>query len=89
MFNNSTVGNQIFPVYIYWTKKVIAMAISKSAARLRKLIEKAIEDHKLTREEMDEIINTAAADSHIDKHELALLDQLNQMIENREVKITK
>lgn len=65
------------------------MAISKSAARLRKLIEKAIEDHKLTREEMDEIINTAAADSHIDKHELALLDQLNQMIENREVKITK
>ena len=65
------------------------MPYSKSAAMLRKLIDKAIEDHKLTRAEMDEIINVAGADSHIDKHELALLDQLNQMIENREVKITK
>ena len=65
------------------------MPYSKSAAKLKKLIEKAIEDHKLTREEMDEIINVAGADSHIDRHELALLDQLNQMIENKEVKITK
>ena len=65
------------------------MPYSESASNLRKLIEKAIEDHKLTRAEMDEIINMAGADSHIDKHELALLDQLNQMIENKEVKISK
>ena len=65
------------------------MPYTRSAAKLKKLIEKAIEDHKLTRAEMDEIINVAGADSHIDKHELALLDQLNQMIENKDVKITK
>ena len=63
------------------------MPYSKSAAKLRAMIDKAIEDHKLTREEMDQIINIAGADSHIDKHELVLLEQLNQMIENKEVKI--
>ena len=74
--------------YFYCITNIIReMPYSESAAKLRKIIDKAIEDHKLTRAEMDQIIQIAAEDSHIDKHELALLDQLNQMIENKEVKI--
>ncbi|MDF1570617.1 MAG: hypothetical protein P1P82_03260 [Bacteroidales bacterium] len=63
------------------------MALSESAARLREMIEKAIEDHRITRKEMDLIIHIATEDGHIDPQEQSLLEQLNDMIENREVKI--
>lgn len=63
------------------------MPPSESSQRLRKMIEKAIEDHKLTRAEMDKIIQIAAEDSFIDKHELVLLGQLQEMVENKTVKI--
>jgi hypothetical protein len=63
------------------------MKISESAIRLRKLIDKAIEDHKLTRSEYDMIINEATKDAHIDRHERALLDQLQEMIENKSIKM--
>jgi len=56
--------------------------ISESAARLKERIEKAIEDHKITHAEYDEIIHIAAEDGHIDPHEQALLRQLQEMIEN-------
>ena len=63
------------------------MAISESAARLKQMIEKAIEDHEITRLEMDMILAIATEDSHIDPQEQALLDQLHEMIENKMVKI--
>lgn len=63
------------------------MPYSESAHRLREMIDKAIEDHKITRYEMDQILHIATEDSHIDKHEQALLDQLQDMIENKIVKI--
>ena len=63
------------------------MAYSESAARLKVIIEKAIDDHKITRAEMDEIITIAAEDSHIDPQEQALLDQLQNMIEDRSVRV--
>lgn len=63
------------------------MALSKHAHDLRKLIEKAIEDHLITRSEYDSIINLVLEDGHIDKQEQALLDQLQDMIEERLVKI--
>ena len=63
------------------------MALSKSAGRLREMIEQAIEDHRITRKEMDLIIHIATEDGHIDPQEQSLLDQLNDMIDNREVKI--
>jgi regulatory protein YycI of two-component signal transduction system YycFG len=63
------------------------MAISESAARLKVMIEKAIEDHKITRAELDQILNIASEDSHIDRHEQALLDELQDMIESKVVKI--
>lgn len=63
------------------------MAYSESAGRLKEMIEKAIEDHRITRKEMDMIIHIATEDGHIDPQEQALLEQLNDMIDQREVKI--
>ena len=63
------------------------MAYSESAERLKAVIEKAIDDHKITRAEMDEIINIAAEDGHIDPQEQALLNQLQNMIEDKSVRI--
>jgi len=63
------------------------MPISESAARLKAMIEKAIEDHQITRAEMDMILLIATEDSHIDRHEQALLEELQEMIENKAVKI--
>ena len=62
------------------------MKISESAGRLRKMIEKAIEDEKITRAEMDTILEIATEDGHIDPHERALLNQLQEMIENKTVR---
>ena len=60
--------------------------ISESAIRLKKMIEMAIEDHKITQDEYDQIINIASEDGHIDSQERALLQQLQEMIENGMVK---
>ena len=62
------------------------MKYSESAGRARKMIEKAIEDHKITREEMDTILNIVSEDGHIDSQEQALLNQLQDMIESKSVK---
>ena len=62
------------------------MKYSESAGRAKKMIEKAIEDHKITRAEMDSILNIVTEDGHIDPHEQALLNQLQEMIENKTVK---
>ncbi len=63
--------------------------ISESALRLREMIEKAIDDHKITRDEYDKIINIASADGVIDRHEQALLRELQQMIEDKIVRWSK
>jgi hypothetical protein len=63
------------------------MSISESAARLKIMIEKAIEDQEITRAEMDQILHIASEDSHIDRHEQALLDELQDMIETKVVRI--
>lgn len=62
------------------------MGYSESALRLRKMIEKAIDDQKITREEMDTIIGIVAEDGQIDSQEQALLNQLQGMIEDKSVK---
>jgi len=62
------------------------MKYSESAGRARKMIEKAIADHKITRAEMDAILNIVTEDGHIDTQEQALLNQLQQMIEDKSVK---
>ena len=56
-----------------------------SASKLKEMIIKAIDDHKLTREEYDMIIHLATEDGVVDKQERILLEQLQDMIENRSV----
>ncbi len=67
-------------------KLVENMKVSESAVRLRKAIDKAIEDSIITREEYDNIITIAAEDKHIDNHELALLREFHQMIYDKDIK---
>lgn len=62
------------------------MEFSNSAEKLRKLIEKAIDDHVITRGEYDKIVHLATEDGYIDSQEQALLSQLQEMIENKTVK---
>ena len=62
------------------------MRVSESAGRLKERIIKAIEDEKITREEMDAILYIATEDGHIDSQEQALLSRLQEMIENKTVK---
>jgi hypothetical protein len=59
------------------------------AFKLREVIEKAIEDHIITREEYDHIIHTATKDGMIDRHEQALLSELQHMIQEGMVKFRK
>ena len=63
------------------------MRLSESAGRLKKMIEKAIDDHQITRLEMDTIMAIATEDGFIDSQEQALLDQLQEMIEHKVVKV--
>jgi tellurite resistance protein len=63
------------------------MAYSESAHRLKEMINKAMEDHVITRDEYDEIIHIATEDGHIDPQERALLSELQDMIENRVVRM--
>lgn len=63
--------------------------ISESSLKLREKIEKAIHDEVITREEYDRIIHIAFEDGVVDKHEKALLGQLQQMIEDKVIKFAK
>lgn len=65
------------------------MKVSESADRLKRIIEKAIEDHKITQDEFDLILHIATEDGHVDKQEQMLLEQLQEMIENKMVKLVK
>jgi hypothetical protein len=63
------------------------MKLSENAARLRKLIDQAIEDHRLTRKEYEDILHMAHEDGVVDHQEEALLRQLQELISNKSVKI--
>lgn len=54
--------------------------------KLREIIDKAIEDHTITREDYDRIINAATADGVIDAYEQALLAELHDMIHDGSIK---
>ena len=63
------------------------MRPSESAHDLHKMIAKAIDDHRITREEYDMILHLATEDGHIDSQEQALLQELQEMIANKMVRI--
>lgn len=63
------------------------MTPPNNAAKLRKIIDKAMEDHKITKAEYDQIIHEATEDGHIDAVERALLAELQDMIESRVIRL--
>ena len=63
------------------------MSFSKNADRLREMIVKAIESHQVTRVDLDMILYIAEEDGYLDPHEQELLDMLQELIDNEEVKI--
>jgi len=65
------------------------MKLSEKAHNLRQVIEKAIEDHEITRDEYDMILHHATEDGHIDPQERALLSELQEMIADRTVKVVR
>lgn len=70
-------------------KLIENMKVSKSSLQLRELVDKAIKDEVITREEYDEIMAVASADGHIDNHEAAILKEFHQMIHDRDIKFKK
>ena len=64
------------------------MKPSESSFRLQNMIKRAIDDHKISRKEYDQIIELTNEDGHIDSQEKALLEQLQNMIENKEVRFS-
>jgi tellurite resistance protein len=63
------------------------MAFSESGERLRKMILKAIDDAVITRDEYDQIMEIAWEDGHLDNQEKALLSELQNLVEEKMVKI--
>ena len=75
--------------HIFVTKRVMKRVNLKDSADLRKLIEEAIEDGIITRQEYETIINLASRDGYIDQVERSLLAELQQMISDGSVKFRK
>jgi hypothetical protein len=63
------------------------MKLSKGAKNLRAVIEKAIEDQRITKSEYDMIIHQATEDGHIDSQEQALLSEFQEMIADKTIKL--
>lgn len=60
--------------------------LTKSGKTLEEVIKKALEDHRITNDEYEEIIHLAHEDVIIDKHEQILLNELQKMISDKTVK---
>ena len=67
----------------------IQMIVTKSGQKLADAIKKAIEDSVISIAEYEEITSVASEDSIFDKHEQALLRELNALIANKTVKLGK
>jgi MFS superfamily sulfate permease-like transporter len=65
------------------------MSLSREANSLRKLIENAINDQQITRDEYEQIVHMATEDGYIDPQERELLRQLREMIEDKTIKLVK
>jgi len=60
--------------------------LSKEAAKLKEMIDRAIEDHELTTIEYEKILMLANADMKIDAQERQLLAQLHELLNSGAVK---
>ena len=62
------------------------MEVSDSNEKLRSLINKAIKDGIITRDEYEEILQVVNEDGHNDDQEKALIGQLHEMIEDKTIR---
>jgi hypothetical protein len=60
--------------------------LSSEAVRLKAMIDKAIEDHRITTTEYEKILALANADMKIDPQERQLLAQLQELLTSGAVK---
>lgn len=60
--------------------------LSSEAEKVKRIIEKAIEDHEITNTEYEKILAAVNADMVIDAQERQLLAQLHELIETGVVK---
>jgi uncharacterized protein YutE (UPF0331/DUF86 family) len=65
------------------------MIVTKKGQKLVDVIKKAIEDSVITITEYEEIMSVASEDGILDKHEEALLKQLNDLIANKTITFGK
>ncbi len=65
------------------------MTVTKQGKKLADIINKAIEDSVITMAEYEEIMSVASQDGILDKHEEALLKQLNELIANKTITFGK
>jgi len=65
------------------------MKFSRSGEQLKNAINKAIEDQTITPEEYEDIIHISYEDGDIDPQERTLIAQLQDMVENKEIKFDK
>jgi hypothetical protein len=61
--------------------------VSPSAQEIRELLDEAIKSGEITRNGYDKIVHIATADNVIDSQEKVLLAQLNDLLENKDIKI--
>ncbi len=63
------------------------MIVTKKGKKLAEVIKKAIDDSVITFAEFEEITSVASDDGILDRHEKALLMELNALIANKTVKL--
>ena len=63
------------------------MKLSQESKKLRQLIDKAIEDHKISKAEYEMIIHQATEDGNTDRQEQILLRELQNMIADKTIKL--
>ncbi len=57
--------------------------------QLQELVDRALEDKKLTRMEMDQIVTAIRADGKVSPEEVQLLDSIRQMVLRREIQVVE
>jgi hypothetical protein len=65
------------------------MIVTKKGRTLAEVIKKAIDDSVITMAEYEEITSVASEDGILDKHEKALLKELNALIANKTITVGK
>ena len=63
------------------------MAVSEGNVRLRKLIDHVIEDGIITHAEYERIMQLVHDDLHIDNQEMAMIRELQKMIEDKIIQL--